>query len=44
MKTIDARPEDYDILTRKLRKVYKIDGPSGQKLAVNDLSLGVSKG
>ena len=39
-----AKPEDYEILAKGLRKVYMIDGPKGHKVAVDNLSFGIKKG
>lgn len=39
-----ADPEDYEILTKNLRKVYMIDSDKGYKVAVDNLSFGVKKG
>ena len=41
---IKADPEDYEILTKNLRKVYMIDSEKGYKVAVDNLSIGVKKG
>jgi hypothetical protein len=39
-----AKPEDFAILTKKLRKVYMLDGADKHKVAVDDLSFGVEEG
>ena len=39
-----ADPEDYEILTQNLRKVYMIDGKKEYKVAVDNMSFGIKKG
>lgn len=43
-KAIEAQPNDYEILTKRLRKVYMIDSDKKYKVAVDNLSFGVNKG
>ena len=39
-----ASPEDYEILTKELRKVYMIDSDKKYKIAVDNLSFAVKRG
>ena len=39
-----ANSNDYEILTKNLRKVYKIDSGKKYKVAVDNLSLAIEKG
>jgi ATP-binding cassette, subfamily A (ABC1), member 3 len=39
-----AWPVDFEILTKRLRKVYMVDGPTKHKVAVDNLSFGIKKG
>jgi len=39
-----ASPNDYEILTKNLRKVYILDGDQKHKVAVDNLSFGIEKG
>ena len=43
-KAFQAQPEDYEILTKGLRKVFAVDNDKGYKVAVDNLSFGVRKG
>lgn len=43
-KALKADPNDYEILTQNLRKVYMIDSEIGHKVAVDNLSFGVQRG
>ena len=39
-----ASPDDYEILTKELRKVYMIDSDKKYKVAVDNLSFAVKRG
>lgn len=41
---IAGDPEDFEILAKRLRKVYMVDGPKKYKVAVDNLSFGIKKG
>ena len=41
---LEANADEYEILTKNLRKVYMIDSEKGHKVAVDNLSFGVKKG
>lgn len=43
-KANSASPEDYEILTKELRKVYMIDSDKKYKVAVDNLSFAVKRG
>ena len=43
-KSLKANPQDYEILTKNLRKVYMLDSDKKYKVAVDNLSLGIQKG
>lgn len=43
-KAEKAEPEEYEILTKRLRKVYMIDGAAKHKVAVDNLSFCIEKG
>lgn len=43
-KANKADPEEYEILTKHLRKVYMIDSEKQHKVAVDNLSFGIRKG
>jgi ATP-binding cassette subfamily A (ABC1) protein 3 len=43
-KANKADPEEYEILTKHLRKVYMIDSEKQHKVAVDNLSFGIKKG
>jgi ATP-binding cassette subfamily A (ABC1) protein 3 len=40
----DADPEEYEILTKHLRKVYMVDGRKKYKVAVDNMSFGIKRG
>jgi hypothetical protein len=40
-KSLKANPQDYEILTKNLRKVYMLDSDKKYKVAVDNLSLGI---
>jgi hypothetical protein len=40
-KALKANPQDYEILTKNLRKVYMLDSDKKYKVAVDNLSLGI---
>jgi hypothetical protein len=43
-KALKANPKKYEILTKKLRKVYMLDSKRKYKVAVDNLSLAIEKG
>ena len=43
-RALGADPEEYELLTKQLRKVYMVNNDKGYKVAVDDLSFGIEKG
>ena len=43
-RALRADPEDYEILTKQLRKVYMIDSEKKYKVAVDNLSVAIKRG
>ena len=43
-RALRADPEDYEIVTKQLRKVYMIDSAKKYKVAVDNLSFAIQKG
>ncbi len=43
-KALKADPEQYEILTKDLRKVFILDSEKKHKVAVDNLSLAIEKG
>ena len=43
-KALKADPEEYEILTKNLRKVYMLDSDKKYKVAVDNLSVAIEKG
>jgi ATP-binding cassette subfamily A (ABC1) protein 3 len=43
-KALKADPEEYEILTKNLRKVFMLDSAKNYKVAVDNLSVAIEKG